>query len=131
MPYRLYALLGALLLTSVVTNAQTTFVTPAKPGTAEAVKTGTLEVARTGNEVLITWTLPEGEVRLIEIMRHTSPQAPGRGRVAGVRAEPALYADTVPDTQTTYWYWLKLTRPTGQVVNIGPVSTPDPTVWTP
>lgn len=111
--------------------AQTTFVNPAKPGTPEAAVTGSLEIARTGNEVLLTWTLPEGEVRMLEIMRHTSPQAPGRGRVAGVRTEPPIYADSVPDEQATYWYWLKLTRPNGQVINIGPVATPSAAVWRP
>ncbi len=128
MRFRLFALLCAFALPAV---AQTTFVNPAKPGSPEAATVGSLEIARTGKEVLLTWTLPEGEIRMIEIMRHTSPQAPGRGRVAGVRPEPPIFADTVPDEQAIYWYWLKITRPNGLVLNIGPVPTPESSVWTP
>ena len=125
---RLLALVCAL---AVPTVAQTTFVEPAKPNTPEVSQKGSLEVARTGNEVLIAWTLPDGEVRLLEIMRHSSSSAPGRGRVAGLRSDVRSYIDTAPDATVTYWYWIKITRPNGVIVNIGPVATPSATVWTP
>lgn len=103
----------------------------ATPAPAPAPKKMVLEVARTGNEVLLTWTLPEGEVRMLEIMRNTSENAPGRGRVGTTRATVNVFSDTVPDATVTYWYWVKLTRPSGDVVNIGPVATPSAKVWTP
>lgn len=98
---------------------------------AKAEADGALEVARSGSDVLITWTLPAGDFKQIEIYRNTNNGAPGRTRAAAVRNEPRTYMDKVPDLTVTYWYWLKLTRTTGQIVNIGPVPTPTPTVWQP
>jgi hypothetical protein len=80
---------------------------------------------------MLTWTLPPGEFRQIEIYRNTNNGAPGRTRAAAVRSETVHYMDKVPDLTVTYWYWLKLTRKTGEVVNLGPVPTPSPTVWQP
>ena len=124
---RTLALLGVL---AAPLCAQTTYIAPAKPGTPEAAARGTLEVARSGDEVILTWTLPEGEVRTIEIYRNNGSDAKGRGRAGTVRTDVTVFHDKVPDGQT-YWYWLKLTRPNGVVVNVGPVSTPAATVWQP
>jgi hypothetical protein len=110
--------------------AQTTYVAPAKPGTPEASVNGTLEVARSGNEVILTWTLPEGEARTLEIYRNTQSDVKGRGRAGSIRADVTVFHDKVPDDQT-YWYWVKITRPNGVIVNLGPVATPSATVWTP
>lgn len=107
--------------------AQTTYLPSAPEGT-EGIK---LNVARSGNEVMITWELPSIEIKQFEIFRHIQKDAKGRTRAAAVRTDPAIYLDQVPDQTTTYWYWLKITLGNGQIVNIGPVSTPSPTVWTP
>ena len=96
-----------------------------------AATDGALQIARNGNEVILAWELPAGKMRQVELMRNSSSQAMGRGRVAAVRAETTLYIDEVPDLTVTYWYWLKLTHADGRVVNIGPVPTPAPAVWTP
>lgn len=124
---RLLALLGAF---AAALCAQTTYVVPAKPGTPEAAQKGTLEVARNGNEVLLSWTLPEGEIRMIEIYRNKTEVATGRERVGTVRTDVHTWHDQVPDHET-YWYWLKLTRPNGVIVNLGAVATPKAAVWTP
>lgn len=110
--------------------AQTSYLVPAKPGTPEAAVNGTLDVARSGNEVLLRWTLPEGEVRTVEIYRNNISDVKGRGRAGAVRTDVLVFHDKVPDDQT-YWYWIKLTRPNGVIVNIGPVATPQAAVWTP
>lgn len=107
------------------------FVSPATPGSPETAESGSLEVARSGTEVYLTWTLPAGEVRLLEIMRNTSISPQGRDRVASLRNTLLLHLDTVPDPDATYWYWVKITRPDGRIINIGPVATPSATVWTP
>ena len=70
--------------------AQTTYVAPAKPGTPEAAVNGTLEVARSGNEVILTWTLPEGEARALEIYRNTHSDVKGRGRAGSPRSRTRL-----------------------------------------
>lgn len=124
---RIIALFGVLAASLC---AQTTYVTPAAPGTAEAASKGTLEVARSGTDVILTWTLPEGEVRTIEIYRNIQNEVKGRGRAGAVRTDATVFHDTVPDDQI-YWYWLKLTRPNGVVVNVGPVATPKAAVWVP
>jgi len=124
---RFLALLGVLI---APVCAQTTYLEPAKPGTPEVSLNGTLEVARNGNEVILSWTLPTGEVRTIEIYRNTQRDVKGRGRAGTVRADVVVFHDKVPDDQT-YWYWLKLTLPSGKNVNIGPVATPSAQVWNP
>ena len=110
---------------------------PSSAQNAEAAKAGRsaqcrLHVARNGKEVLISWILPDNtEVKQFEIFRNTRDQALGRGRVAAVRTTPAIYYDSLPEEGTKYWYWLKVTFVDGVVVNVGPVATPDPDVWTP
>lgn len=119
-----FVFFGAVCLDTEVRAVE---ATPASAVTTE----GSLEVARSGADVMITWKLPQGEFRQIEIYRNTNNGAPGRSRAAAVRSETMHYMDKVPDLTVTYWYWLKLTRKTGEVVNIGPVPTPSPTVWQP
>lgn len=105
---------------------------PATPPSAQPKSITALEVARNDNDVLLAWTLPEGEVKMVEVMRNTKDTAPGRDRVASVRKEVLTFKDQVADAKVVYWYWLKVTRPTGEVINIGPVPTPTTTqVWTP
>jgi hypothetical protein len=133
-PLRHLALLGAFAATAFAqtpppASAPAPSATPSAP--APASKKITLEVARTGNEVLLTWTLPEGEVRMLEIMRNTTENAQGRGRVGTTRATVNVFSDTVPDASVTYWYWIKITRPSGEVINSNAVPTPSAKVWTP
>ena len=123
---RLAFLLGVAALPCSA-SAQTTFA-PSAPAGQEGIK---LHVARSGNDVMVTWELPPIEIKQFEIFRNTHKNPAGRGRAAAVRTEPAVFLDQVPDQTVTYWYWLKITLKDGQIVNIGPVATPDPTVWTP
>ena len=68
-----------------------------------AATDGALQIARNGNEVILAWELPAGKMRQVELMRNSSSQAMGRGRVAAVRAETTLYIDEVPDLTVIYW----------------------------
>lgn len=94
------------------------------------VQEGSLAVARNGSEVLVSWVLPPGDFRMIEVFRNTNPSTSGRGRASKGRPT-AIFLDTVPDLSVKYYYWLKLTRPDNTILNIGPVGTPSPTVWQP
>lgn len=128
------ALLGALAVSAFAQTpppASAPTPAPSPAATAPTQKKIVLEVARTGNEVLLTWTLPEGEVRMLEIMRNTTENAQGRGRIGTTRATVNVFSDTVPDTAATYWYWVKITRPSGEIINSNPVATPSAKVWTP
>lgn len=124
---RILALLGVF---AAALCAQTSYVVPAKPGTPEVATNGSLEIARTGNEVLLSWILPEGEAKSIEIYRNHANEAKGRVRIGSVRPDVKEFHDQVPDDQT-YWYWIKITRPNGVIVNVGATATPSGKVWRP
>jgi predicted phage tail protein len=133
-PLRHLVLFGTLAVSAFAQTTPTPAATPAAPTPAPAVpapKEIVLEVARTENEVSLTWTLPEGEVRMLEIMRNTSSNAQGRDRIGTTRATVKVYSDRVPDAAATYWYWIKITRPTGEIINSQPVPTPSAKVWSP
>jgi hypothetical protein len=103
----------------------------AEPTDVQAFKKSQLNVVRNGNEVILSWVLPNPTVKQLEIFRNTRDQAPGRIRVGAVRTEPAVFHDVLPDDSATYWYWLKLTLVTGEVVNVGAAPTPGGKIWTP
>lgn len=91
-----------------------------------------LAVARNGADVLLNWQIPATlDIKLIELIRNTQRDAKGRTRVASVHARPGLYTDKVPDPSADYWYWLKITLKSGQVVGVGPVQAPPSVVWQP
>lgn len=90
-----------------------------------------LTVARTGAEVSIRWELPDVEIRGVDLIRNARKEPKGRDRIASVSKKTIQYIDTVPDASATYWYWLKITLKDGRTVGVGPVPTPDATVWTP
>ncbi len=134
MATRILLLAAALALPAA---AQTPPNTPAPassaPQTAQVPPASAfqLNIARNDREVIVTWVLPEVSIQQLEIMRGIRPEAAGRGRVASVRTSPAVYYDTVPEADTKYWYWLKITLVGGRILNIGPVPTPEAKVWTP
>jgi hypothetical protein len=92
---------------------------------------GSIEADRTGNEVLLTWRIPDGELIRTEIFRNTNSSTAGRGRVNTARTDVTQLLDQVPDLTVKDWYWIKLIRPDNTHLNIGPVATPEATVWTP
>jgi hypothetical protein len=92
---------------------------------------GSIEAARTGNEMLLTWRIPDGQFIRTEIFRNTNSSTDGRGRVTTVRTDVAQLIDQVPDLTVTYWYWIKLIRADGTHVNVGPDATPEAQVWSP
>jgi hypothetical protein len=92
---------------------------------------GSIEADRTGNEVLLTWRIPDGEFIRTEIFRNTNSSTACRGRVTTVRTDVAQLTDQVPDLTVTYWYWIKLIRADGTHVNVGPAATPEAQVWSP
>ena len=131
--FRAFALALALGLSSFAqsTPPSASTVAPAEPTNVEAFKKSQLNVVRHGNEVILSWVLPNPTVKQLEIFRNTRDQAPGRTRVGTVRTEPAVFHDILPDDSATYWYWLKITLISGETVNVGAAPTPGGKVWTP
>ncbi|OAM88067.1 hypothetical protein OH491_09355 [Termitidicoccus mucosus] len=93
---------------------------PASTATAVATDSS-LKAERDGETVKLTWTLPKGEWRAVNITRNTSANPRNRVGVKSVKLEVTSYTDKVPDANAHYWYWLKLTAKDGQITNIGPV----------
>jgi hypothetical protein len=90
-----------------------------------------LDVARNGDEVSLTWNLPDVGSGHFDLYRHNRETPTGRSRVATLYPPAKLYLDQVPDATATYWYWLVVTDANGKVSTIGPVSSKPATVWTP
>jgi hypothetical protein len=80
-----------------------------------------LTLARNGSAVLVSWSLPPGGYRAIEITRNNQADPRGRISVGTVGPSDANLLDTVPDKTGSYWYWLKVTRSDLTVFNVGPV----------
>jgi hypothetical protein len=92
---------------------------------------GSIEADRTGNEVLLTWRIPDGEFIRTEIFRNTNSSNAGRGRGTTVRTDVAQLLGQVPDLNVKYRYWIKLSRANSAHVNVGLAATPEASVWQP
>ena len=99
--------------------------------TLRQMQTVVLHIARNGDETMLSWEPPAAPLRAFEIFRNTNDQLRGRLRIALTRADRQPFHDKLPGATEPFWYWLKLTSYDGQVVNIGPIPTPAPDVWTP
>jgi hypothetical protein len=131
--FRVSALALVLSLPAFAQSAPPPSSTPApvEATDVDAFKKSQINVVRNGNEAIISWVLPDAPIRQLEIFRNTRDQAPGRTRAGAVRPAPAVFHDTLPDDDATYWYWLKITLVNGETVNVGPARTPVGKVWTP
>ncbi|MDF9832337.1 hypothetical protein M2103_000547 [Ereboglobus sp. PH5-5] len=115
-----FAGIAAITLSCALGAAPEKTTEPKAPASV-TVQKGELKIERNGAKVTLTWTLPPGEWKSLEILRNDKPVRKGAPRVKAVRFSPAKYVDEVPDAGTQYWYWLKLGGVDGKGVNIGPV----------
>jgi hypothetical protein len=91
-----------------------------------------LQVARNGDEVMVSWELPQGAtIKGADIYRNTQERATGRTRLDFARPLPAVYLDKVPDAKTVYWYSIKVVFTDGRSITVGPVASAPVEVWTP
>jgi hypothetical protein len=90
-----------------------------------------LQVARNGNEVMVSWELPNVAINGVDIYRNTQERATGRTRLDFARPLPAVYLDKVPDAKTVYWYSIKVVFTDGRSITVGPVVSAPVEVWTP
>jgi hypothetical protein len=102
-----------------------------KSAAASAVAAPKFEAARSGDEVSLTWNLPEVGAGHFDLYRHNRETPTGRNRVATLYPPTKLYLDQVPDAAATYWYWLVVTDADGKVTTQGPVVSKPAMVWTP
>lgn len=73
--------------------------------------------------VELSWTLPEGDIRKVDICSHVLSRIEGRRRVATVTKNDTTWSEALPDTKRNYWYSIKVTLADDTVINIGPAST--------
>jgi hypothetical protein len=106
-------------------------VAPAKQVTVEPPAEAKLTLARNGADVVVSWSLPPGNYRSIQITRHTQSEPRGRTGVGSVGPSTTSYPDTLPDKTATYWYWIKVTQTDLSVFNVGPVISKPAEVWNP
>lgn len=103
----------------------------AKQITVDAPADAKLVLARNGADVIVSWTLPAIAYRTIDVIRHTQAEPKGRTRLASLAPSKTSYLDTLPDKNTTYWYWIKVTNPDRSAFYLGPVVCKPAEVWTP
>ena len=101
----------------------------AAPGAGAA--SSTLDIARNGVDVSLAWKLPPGQIRQLQIYRNDRNDTAGRTTVATLSSPVEVYLERVPSKDTTYWYWLVITRADGKIDRLGPVSTKASQVWEP
>ena len=114
--------------------------TPSAPSAASAAASSAanpaaaapkLEVARSADEVWLRWPAIAGAIRQVVVYRHDRAVAIDRTPIAALLTPQTSYLDKVPNADTTYWYWVVVTRPDGKVETLGPTPTPSAEVWAP
>jgi hypothetical protein len=63
-----------------------------------------LDAARSGDEVSLSWNLPDIGTGHFDLYRHDRETPTGRSRLATLYPPTKLYLDQVPDAAATYWY---------------------------
>lgn len=104
---------------------------PAKQVNVEPPAEAKLTLARNSADVVVSWTLPPGNYRSIQITRHTQSEPRGRTGVGSVGPATTSFPDILPDKTATYWYWIKVTQTDLTVFNVGPVISKPAEVWNP
>ena len=82
-------------------------------------------VTRTDSVARLAWSFPEDEYKSIRIIRNTLPEdSPFKGGGKSVTSTVAWksgYTDGLPDPNSDYWYWFRITLKSGAVFEKGPI----------
>jgi hypothetical protein len=81
---------------------------------------GPFTATRNGAVVNLEWTYDLSVYKSAELYRNATGQARARDRIAKLQPAAKQYKDTLLGAQA-YYYWLKVTLPSGPVDNIGPI----------
>ncbi|OAM90444.1 hypothetical protein OH491_01365 [Termitidicoccus mucosus] len=93
-----------------------------KASAVQAVAGAEVKAVQKGDKVTITWTLPKGDWRVINLSRNGQEKTKGRVKIKAVNPNKAKsYVDTVPDASKQYWYWFSASRTGEGNVEIGPI----------
>jgi len=94
-------------------------------------------ITRTDDFATLKWDFPEGDYKEIKIMRYPRPvseltkelmRAKGKGKekgegviVATTMSRKSQCTDALPDANSDYWYWFRITLKSGTVIDRGPI----------
>jgi len=88
-------------------------------------------ITRTDEFATLKWDFPEGAYTEIRIFRYTRPvaelstgQLMGKKKGASVtisKERKSQYKDALPDSNSDYWYWFRVTLKSGAVIDRGPI----------
>jgi len=92
-------------------------------------------ITRTDNLATLKWDFPEGDYKEIRIFRFTRPVAElfkgpvaGKGKTKGMGSvvttsmeRKSQCPNTLPDSDSDYWYWFRIIMKSGAIIEKGPV----------
>jgi len=89
-----------------------------------------ISITRTDDIATIEWDFPEENYEGIKITRAPSPVT-GAGKNAGKKAtrtdviisleRKSRHIDALPDANSDYWYWFRITLKSGAIIDRGPI----------
>jgi len=103
-------------------------VNPDRQGAASYTKpedSYKVDITRTDGTALIKWDFPDEEYKLIQIARYTTPDPnPSMARkniMEESLAGKSQFSDVLPDPDSDYWYWVRITLNSGAMIYKGPI----------
>jgi len=89
-----------------------------------------INIIRTDDLATIKWDFPDDEYELIKINRAPRPvdgpfnmtgKAGGVASVVTTVEKKSQHTDALPDPNSEYWYWFRITLKSGTIVDRGPI----------
>ena len=85
-----------------------------------------LSITRTDEIATLRWNFPDDEYKIISIIRFpflvTEFTGTGRGvSVLETVEDKSRYIDALPDVNSDYWYWFRITMKSGTIIYRGPI----------
>jgi len=90
-----------------------------------------ISIIRTDNFATLKWDFPEGDYKDIRILRYPRPvaellrgQLTGKGKgvlVTATMERKSQCTNALPDANSDYWYWFRITLKSGAVIDRGPI----------
>ena len=100
-----------------------------KNGSAHYVKAEDkyqVSITRTDELSTLKWDFPEGEYKIINAVRFSRLVTEYKGKEKGETVLSTLErksqcTDALPDANSDYWYWFRITMKSGSVIYKGPI----------
>ena len=109
-------------------------------GSANYTKIGDgyeINITRTDDFATLKWDFPDDDYKEIRIFRYPrpvaellrgqwNPKGKGKGNTKGVfvtvtMEKKSQFTDALPDANSDYWYWFRITLKSGTVIDRGPI----------